>query len=283
VLELKLVDASRTVRFRNGVIGPRVLETIVRYPAVGHFDGRDHSNARPALASGPFPLIVFGHGFGVTPALYAPLLRAWAAAGYVVAAPAFPLTEAQAPGGPLRSDLPNQPADLSFVITRMLDAHAGSAPPLGGLIAPNAIAVAGQSDGGDTALAAAYDAPYRDRRIDAAVILSGAEDPFVRGFQIAPGGPPLLATQGTADPINPPSATAAFFDPAPAPKYLLQLIGASHLPPYSTDATQLRVVAKVTTAFLDSYLKHQPGALRRMRAAASVPGVATLDSDPPST
>ncbi|HWF53657.1 MAG TPA: hypothetical protein VG223_03480 [Solirubrobacteraceae bacterium] len=266
--------------YRDGISGPRVLVTTVRYPATGRFDGRDHGRAPPALASGPFPLIVFGQGFDVTPALYARLLRAWASAGYVVAAPAFPLADAAAPGGPLESDLPNEPADVSFVISRMLAASAGSAVPLGGLIDPHEIAAAGQSDGGDAALASAYDPPDRDRRIDAAVILSGAEDPFVPGFRIAPGGPPLLATQGTADPINLPGATNAFFDSAPAPKYLLRLIGASHLPPYSTDTTQLRIVARVTTAFLDHYLKHESGAMQRMLAAGTVAGVATLAAHP---
>ena len=72
-----------------------------------------------APAPGPFPLIVFGHGFAVTPAPYAALLRAWARAGYVVAAPVFPLGNANAPGGPNERDLVNQPRDMSFVITRI--------------------------------------------------------------------------------------------------------------------------------------------------------------------
>ena len=37
--------------------------------------------------SGPFPLVVFSHGYAVTPDFYAPMLERWAAAGYVVAAP----------------------------------------------------------------------------------------------------------------------------------------------------------------------------------------------------
>ncbi len=74
----------------------------------------------PTRATGPLPLIVFGHGFAVTPAYYFRLLRAWARAGYVVAAPVFPLENANAPGGPNESDLVNQPRDMSFVITSML-------------------------------------------------------------------------------------------------------------------------------------------------------------------
>ena len=64
--------------------------------------------------------MIFGHGFAVTPGPYAPLLDAWARAGYVVPAPIFPLGNANAPGGPNESDIVNQPRDMSFVISQML-------------------------------------------------------------------------------------------------------------------------------------------------------------------
>jgi predicted dienelactone hydrolase len=100
----RFVDDSRTIRLPDGRRVPRSLETVVRYPAAG----------------GSYPLIVFGHGFALTPARYAGLLRAWTEAGYVVAAPVFPLGNAAAPGGPNESDLINQPKDMSFVISRLL-------------------------------------------------------------------------------------------------------------------------------------------------------------------
>ena len=65
-------------------------------PAVAEVDV---PGAAPARAPGPFPLVIFGHGFAVTPGPYASLLEAWARAGYVVAAPIFPLGNANAPGG----------------------------------------------------------------------------------------------------------------------------------------------------------------------------------------
>lgn len=223
---------------------------------------------------------MFAHGFDVTPGIYARLLDAWAHAGYVVAAPIFPRSNPNAPGGPDEQDLPNQPGDVSFVITRLLAADAAPDAPLHNLIDRHAIAVAGQSDGGDTALAVAYDPRDRDPRISAAMVLSGAYDPFVTTFAFSRGGPPLLATQGTADPINLPSSTAAFYDRAHPPKYLLQLLGATHLPPYTNGQPQLGVVERVTIAFLGKYLKDQPGAGRRMARAGNVKGVATLEADP---
>src|SRR5450755_1967358 len=105
-----------------------------------------------------------GHGFAVTPAYYFRLLRAWAQAGYVVAAPVSSLGNAHAPGGPAEADILNQPGDMSFVITHLLTAGADRRNPLAGLIDPGAVAVTGQSDGGETALAVAYDRYYRDLR-----------------------------------------------------------------------------------------------------------------------
>ena len=49
------------------------------------------------------------------------------------------------------------------------------------LLNRHAIAVTGQSDGGSTALAAAYNEHYVDHRIDAAIILSGAIIPGIGG------------------------------------------------------------------------------------------------------
>lgn len=277
---LRLVDTSRTIQLPNGTSEPRTLVTEVRYPALGAPDRTDLLDAPAARADGPFPLIVFGHGFAVTPALYARLLQSWARAGYVVAAPVFPLENANAPGGPDESDLTNQPADMRFVISSMLAASSAGSEAFAGLLDPTRIAVAGQSDGGDTALAVAYDPRFRDPRVSAAVILSGAEIPGAGAFTFPPGGPPLLAAQGTADTVNPPSATNEYFTAAQRPKYLLNLIGAEHLPPYSTQQPQLAIVERVTIAFLDGYLKHTPGALARLASLGRVPGTASVLAEP---
>jgi dienelactone hydrolase len=274
---VRFIDRSRVVRLPGGKSVPRVLVTYVRYPALGSPAGSDVSDAPEARGSGPFPLIVFGHGYAVTPAPYASLLRAWARAGYVVAAPVFPLENANAPGGPNEADLTNQPADLRFVISRMVAASNLATNPLGGMVDPTSIAVAGHSDGGETALAVAYDRRFRDSRIRAAVILSGAQIPGL-GFTFPHGSPPLLATQGTADAINPPSLTYAFYRIAPHPKFLLTLAGAEHLPPYSYQQPQLGIVERVTIAFLDHYFRRGP--LQRLITNGNVSRVAQLVSDP---
>jgi dienelactone hydrolase len=280
VRTVTLVDHSRRVEIPGQGLVPRTLVTTVRYPAAGTPTAGDLPRAVPARAAGPFPLIVFGHGFAVTPKIYARLLRSWARAGYVVAAPVFPLGNADAPGGPNENDLVNQPRDMSFVISQLTAAARPPASFLQGLIDAHEIAVSGQSDGGDTALAAAYNAHDFDRRIGAAVILSGAEIPGLGGFDFPAGGPPLLATQGTADTINPPSATTKFFAVARRPKFLLWLIGARHLGPYTSQQPQLGIVERVSIAFLDHFLKGERGALGRMVSAGTVPGVSHMIKHP---
>jgi dienelactone hydrolase len=264
IADLHLVDPRRTVSV-SGQTGPRSFDTIVRYP-IG--------------LRGPFPLIVFGHGYAVTPAPYSKLLDAWTRAGYIVAAPIFPLENANAPGGPNENDLPNQPHDMSLVITSLLRPSTPAAARIGGLVDRRHIAVSGQSDGGDTALAVAYDPSVRDARITAAIILSGMKDPFAHQFAMPHQGPILLAIQGSADTINPPGTTRAFFDQAPPPKYLLTLVGAGHLPPYTEPGPELTTVEHMTLAFLNRYLKGRSRNFPRYVAARSAGPGSSLEAVP---
>jgi fermentation-respiration switch protein FrsA (DUF1100 family) len=263
---LRLVDHSRLARPPHARARARRLTTILRYPS--------------APARGPFPLVVFAHGFAVTPATYARLLRAWAQAGFVVAAPVFPLENADAPGGPDEADLVNEPGDVSFVISRLLADSAGPGGSLRGLIDPSRIAIAGQSDGAEVALAVADARRFRDPRVRAAVVLSGAELSGIGGYVFGPHGPALLAVQGTADTSNEPRYTYAYFRAARRPKYLLRLPGAQHLPPYTSQEPQLGIVERLSTAFLDGYLGVAPEEIGELPALGDVPGAAELTAEP---
>lgn len=274
---VRFVDTRRLVHFHRRRPQPRPLETVIWYPAVGRPSGADPGAVPPATTSGPFPLVVFGHGYDSTPAVYTRLLEAWARAGYVVAAPVFPLSNADAPGGPDESDIVNQPADMSFVITRILAAAEADHGLLSDLVDRDEVAVAGQSDGAATALATADDSRYADPRVDAAIILSGAE--VMPGAYFRGRNPPLLATQGTADKVNLPKYTYQLFRAARSPKFLLTLLGASHIGPYTDQQPQLTIVERVTVAFLDRYLKRSPDARGRLWAAGrSAPRLARLSN-----
>ncbi len=270
VTVLRLVDQSRRIAGN-----PRTLVTVVRYPALGAPARTDVRGARPATAAGPFPLVVFAHGYRLAPYTYTRLLRAWARAGYVVAAPYFPLTNADARLVD-RSDLINQPQDLRFVIARLL---ASRTAPLRGLIDGHRIALGGHSDGVDSALAVVY-SQRTEPRIRAALGFSGAEIAAFTGFPSPTRGIPLLAVQGTADSVNSPSGTYAYFAAAPRPRYLLKLLGAEHASPYQDAEPYLGIVERVSTAFLDRYLRNQRAAGRRLAASGDVPGRSTLQSDP---
>ena len=271
--------APANARTPSGALA-RSLPTTIRYPALGSAARGPAHGLTPAASAGPFGLIVFSQGYDYRAEGYAGLLDAWARAGYVVADPTFPDTDPSAPGGPNESDIVNHPRDLRYVITELLAAARRPSSRLHGLINPSAIAIAGQSDGGDVSLATAANTCCRDLRVRAAVILSGAELAAFGGRYYAAGSPPLLVTQGDADPINVPGCSAGLYDQAPAPKYYLDMFGQSHLPPYTQPGRVRDHVAATVLGFLGHYLLHRTGALSAMQHAGTVPGLMSLTSAP---
>jgi len=242
----------------------RALAVSIRYPA--------------APAGGPFPLIVFSQGYDTSVSAYAGLLDAWTRAGFTVASPTYPHTDPAGPGELDESDIVNHPGDLRFVIRSLARQAGDPASPLRRLVNAREIAVAGQSDGGDVSLAVAADSCCLDSAVRAAVIMSGAELPSFGGAYYADGSVPLLVTQGSADTINVPPCSAQLYDQAPQPKYYVDLLAQSHLPPYVEPGPARDYVAKASIAFLRAYLQGRAGALRALVAAGGAPGVATITS-----
>lgn len=274
---LTLVDTSRpTPANRTAPALPsRTLVTALFYPAAGPADAPDAPDAKPATG-GKFPLIVFSHGFGANGPIYSFLLRRIAAEGYVVAAPTFPLSSAGAPGGPALGDYVNQPADVRFVIDEVLRRDRNKRDPLGGRIARNRIGVAGHSLGAITTLGL-LNSCCGDRRIDAAVPISGAELPFPGGVHDHATRTPLLLIHGDADGTVPYAASYQAFAGARPPKFLLTLLGGGHVPFFGPSGEAL--VGSMID-FLDRYVAGHHSALGRLLVDGTVPGVSALVAQP---
>ena len=273
VREITVDEGSRETG-TAGRVGAQVVPTLVRYPAMTGHAGRDNQDA--SAASGRFPLVVFGPGYLQCGSAYAPLLRSWAAAGFVVAEVTFPLTSCHT-ADPDEADIVNQPFDVTAVISRLLADSADPGSPLHGLINPGQVAVAGHSDGADTAAAVADNTCCRDPRLRAAIILAGAELSSLGGTYFPVGSVPTLFVQGTGDTVNVPADTSQLYDgDRAAAKALLWLDGASHLSPYEGDGPAEQLVAKVTTDFLRMTLLGSGPAARSMVRDGGVPGRSTL-------
>jgi fermentation-respiration switch protein FrsA (DUF1100 family) len=244
------IDSSRRTK-ANGdhrAQPHRDLETTVVYPSDGARGQR-------------FPLVVFAHGLGASPAVYRGLADAWATAGYVVALPRFPLTTTTAAGGIDPGDVVNQPQDVSFVITSILKASRARRGPLAGLVDPKAVGVAGHSLGGITALGVAANTCCADPRVKAAVALAGDPLPFPGGRWDYAHAPPLLLVHGTDDELVTYQASVDVFNRARPPKGIVTISGGGHGDPVSPEAPAFPQVVRATTDFFDGYLKGDAAAL----------------------
>ena len=250
----------------GGSLGPRTLLTQIWYPLAGQ-------------PGGAFPLLVFAPGFLQCSAAYSDLLQAWASAGYVVAAVDFPRTNCHLGAEAYEPDVANQPRDMSYVVTRLLALSAQPGDLFSGMLDPDEVGAAGQSDGGDTVAALAANTCCIDHRFKGVAVLSGAEWPATPGRYFPGGAPPMLFTQGSADTVNPPWMSLQLYRADGNPRSYLDLLGASHLTPYQGKNPVEQLVARVTLAFFDRYLLGQAGALEAMNRAGNSRGMATLVTD----
>jgi dienelactone hydrolase len=214
---------------------------------------------------------VFSHGLGALGRLYFVILEAWAAEGYVVAAPDFPLSRANAPGGSTPGDYANQPADVRFVIDEMLRLNADPTSPLRERIDGARIGAAGQSLGGLTTFGVTLNTCCRDPRIAAAVPIAGLLWPFAGGAYDGRGAPPTLVIHGDADDTVPYAEARAAYATLNAPKALLTHRGGGHILPY-VPACAPSARARACTSRPISRHRSAAPARRRRRLSVRNPG-----------
>lgn len=216
---------------------------------------------------GPYPLVVLSHGLEGHPRKFTQLLGSWARAGYVVAAPAFPLTNDEAA---TRSvvDFQQQPADVSFVMTQVLDTVPEADP--------ERVGVAGLSLGAGTTYAVGFNSCCRDSRIDAVMIMAGNRFPFDGTYDLS--GHPVMFLHGTDDPALPYADTFEAYAIAAGPKFFVTLEHGGHSQPFeNTPDEHDALVEAVTLDFWDAYLLDDADATARIAIDGTVPGLAHVD------
>ena len=225
--EITVTDSTRAVVGRGTVLAPvRTLPTYVWTPN----------------GPGPFPLVVFVHGYDNGPLTYQRFCSTLAASGYVVAAPSFPLEDPQRGFGLDRGDLPDEAADVSFEIGALEEG------PVGAELDADRVAVVGHSDGADVALMMGFEPATTDARVHA--VVADAPDPIET--PVVPSSDPLLLIQGTADSVVPYTASQAVFGQVDVPTYYLSLLGADHLPPIAGGTPWTPTIDSAVADFLDA-------------------------------
>lgn len=240
----------------------RPLPTTVWYPAQGVAGGAARSGAAPA--AGRFPLILLSHGLTGLPAYFAPVGTRWAAAGFVVAAPAYPHTRNGAPHFDV-TDVVNQPADASYVITQVLARDPAHIDPV-------AIAAAGHSAGGYTTTGLL--SSHRDARLRAAIVVAGA---LLGGSYTGPAVPALFV-HGDADQTVPYENGRSAYDTLPWPKAFLTVEGGDHGKYLAAGNPGFDQLIATTTDFLRWTLYGDGAAKGRLSRDATAQGVTRWES-----
>jgi predicted dienelactone hydrolase len=261
--------ANGHYRSRRG----REIVTTIWYPARGPAGKYVHVGASPDVVHGPFPVVLLAHGHDGEPADYTADASNWASHGYVVVAPAFPLSRRRALGGPTYDDLVNQPGDLAFALTRVLADNTNSGSWLHHLVDARRVGAVGHSEGAWTVLALAANPCCRDRRVSAAVLYAGAmAAPFTAKF-FSSGAPPTLFVHARDDATVPYLMGQQAYRAARKPTYFLTVPRGGHISPYQGARTPAgAAVLQVTDDFMDHYLR---GA-KTAKLAAPDPRFATL-------
>lgn len=179
--EVVLQDSTRPIAATDQHLAApaRVLVTTLYYPAAAP----PLLGPPPVAAGGPFPMLMYSHGYSSSRSEALPLATHAASHGYFVVVPEFPLTSGVATlGAPDIEDAVHQPGDVTFLIDQMLAFSADPAHPFANAIDESRIGAVGVSLGGFTTLLVAYHPRFSDPRIKAAMPIAPLSSLFAQGF-----------------------------------------------------------------------------------------------------
>ncbi len=258
----------RTLNLSRG--SSRPLRTVVWYPRAGSAGGTPTKDAAPA--SGRFPLVLFSHGLTASPEAYAPLTTRIAAAGFIVAAPAYPFTSSDAASVD-PADLVNQPADGSYVITQVLALNSRAGDLLRGHIDTAHVAAGGHSAGGYTTVGM-LSGNTRDSRLKGAIVLSGGS----LGGRLGGPATPTLFIHGDKDATVPYATGRSVYTAMTWPKAFLTIVNGDHISSVFGSNGITDVDAKTMIDFLRWTLYNDRAARGRLAGDARDPGATTWES-----
>ena len=180
-VDVTFEDTSRPIPASDGrAFEPsRRLATTIYYPAAG----RRLFGSASVAAGGPFPLLMYSHGFSSSRGEAAPVGEHAASHGYIVVAPDFPLSNLLANNAaPDGSDAHNQAGDLSFLIDQMIAFSQDPSHMFANAVDETRIGATGVSMGGFTTLIATFHPTLHDPRIKVAVPMAPLTALFIQGF-----------------------------------------------------------------------------------------------------
>ena len=279
-----LVDPTRPTPATPGVgvdgAADRTLSVTVWYPArvaTTSTAATPVVDARPA--PGRHPLILYAPGNGARGADAPALVRAWAALGYVVVAPDFPVSGRARGNLDAVDDWSAQPGDVRFVLDRALSADGIAG--LGAVVDRGRVGLAGHSLGAMTVLGVAFGTDP-DPRVDAVTSFAGF--PALAGADVSTRTLPLLLVHGDDDPVIPADRSRAMSDGAAGPHALVLVAGGGHSSYLrAPDPETATVLATATGTFWDATLARRPvtrGDPDDRLGALGVPGRFTVTTGP---
>jgi predicted dienelactone hydrolase len=204
----------------------RRLVTRVWYPAAVAPPSGGALSEPPPARGGPFPLVVFSHGYWGNPTDSSVFVGHLASHGFVVAAPDHRDCAAGCTPADVLVQADLRPADAGAVLDNLLAAGGQGDRVLAGLVDPERVGIAGHSFGGWTALTVLE----RDPRFRAGLATSPAT-----GIRPSPDPArvvrPVMLMAGALDSMVPFALTRRFYadiPPSAPDRYLLAVQRAGH-------------------------------------------------------